>query len=258
MRVPGTKKYNHLLCRKQFSVLKDTVFYRSNLSLMAWFYAILLFCNFSNGVRSSFVRKQLGLGVKSAHRLCNSVRLHLACYERPPSLGGPGKMVFVDETFIKYLSDRGSGPTKGAWVMGMSCGGKVLSGVIPNRKAETLKKAIERFVEPDSIIVTDQLAGYRWLKSAGWQHLSINHSKSFSDFEGFNTTQIEKYWGHLKRCLRAYRQAKFDNLWLFLAESECRYNFRSSEVSLFDAAMHSFPALTPHLRREIEGRFTWN
>ena len=258
MKVPGTKKYNHLLCRRQFSVLKDTIFYRSNLSLMAWFYAILLFCNFSNGVRSSFVRKQLGLGVKSAHRLCNSIRLHLACYERPNALGGPGKQVFIDETYIKYLSRRDTGPVSGAWVMGIACDGKILSGVIPDRKAETLRKAIERFVEPDSIIVTDQLASYHWLKSAGWQHISINHSQTFTDFEGFHTTHIERYWAHLKRCLRAYRQSKFENLWLFLAESECRYNFRASGSSLFDATVASFPALSPSFRKEIEGLYQWN
>jgi len=58
-------------------VLKGTAFFRSNLSLMASFYALLLFCNSSSGVRSAFIRKQLGISLKGAHRLCNTIRLHM-------------------------------------------------------------------------------------------------------------------------------------------------------------------------------------
>ncbi len=47
------------------SVLEDAVLYRSNLSPMAWFYAMPLFANNAIVMRSTFLRKQLGLGVKS-------------------------------------------------------------------------------------------------------------------------------------------------------------------------------------------------
>ena len=45
---------------------------------MAWFYALLLFANSSSGVRTSFVRKQLGLGHRSSFRLCRMIRVHMA------------------------------------------------------------------------------------------------------------------------------------------------------------------------------------
>ena len=256
-RAPKTKKYNHLLCRTQFSVLKDTIFYRSNLSLMAWFYCLLLFCNFSNGVRSSLVRKQLGLGVKSAHRLCNRIRLHLACYARPEKLGGPGKKVYIDETHIKYLTSRRTDPRAHAWVMGIACDGKVLTGIVNDRKSSTFRRAIDRFVEPDSIIVTDQYRSYAWLKRAGWQHIAVNHSRAFHDFYGTDNIEIETYWAVLKRALRSYRQTTPENLWLFIAEIECRYNHRHDERSFFDAMIECFPALHPYYLEETKSRYVW-
>ena len=238
--------------------MKDTVFYRSNLSLMAWFYALLLFCNFSNGVRSSFIRKQLGLGVRSAHRLCNKIRLHLACYHRPTKLGGPGVRVYVDETYIKYLKNRATGGTAYLWVMGIACEGKILSGIIPDRKTATMKNVIRQFVEPDSIIVTDQLSSYAWLKRDGWQHIAINHTRTYNDFYGTHNIQIETYWAVVKRAMRGYRQAGLANLWLFLAEIESRYNHRDDARSYFDVMIEHFPAFYPGYEEEIRQRYVWD
>lgn len=254
--VNGTKKYKHA-CGANISPTEGTVMYRSNLSLMAWFYALLLLCNSSSGIRSAFIRKQLGIGVKSAHRLCNQLRTHLAAQRRPERMGGLGKTVYVDEAHIRYVGTIPPPTRPNAVVMGIACDGQVITGIIRNRKRETMVHSIKRFVAPDSTIVTDGHASYRCLPKLGWDHIVVNHNRAFHDFNGVTTNPIECYWPHLKRALRLYRQAGEHNLWRFLAESEFRFNRRHSKISPFAEAICNFPEISPTTLPEIRRRFVW-
>lgn len=255
--VRNTKRLLHS-CRSNISVLKDTAFYRSNHSLMAWFYALLLFCNSTHGMRSSFVRKQLGIGIKGAHRICNQIRLHLAFYDRPLQLGGAGRKVYVDEAYLRFAVAPGKSMRTIVLVLGFACEGKVVCGIIPDRTAGTLHAAIRRWVAPGSIIVSDGHFGYRSLAKLGWKHIVVNHSIAFHNFQGVTTSEIESYWNVVKRTLRSYRQVGPDNLWKFLAEIEFRYNYRHSEVSRFDIAISAFPAITPETIAAIRQRYCWD
>lgn len=254
--IKGTKKYQHT-CRAQISPTEGTIFYRSNLPLMAWFYALLLNCNSCSGVRSTFVKRQLGIGVRSAHSLCNKLRMHLAAQPRPEKVGGPGQSVYIDEALLTRVVSAPPRRQTKAIAMGFSCNGQVLTGIIPNRRRQSIVQSIERFVERGSTLVTDGHGSYRCLRKLGWHHIVINHSKAFHNFEGETTNPIECYWPHLKRALRRYRQAGENNLWLFLAESEYRYNRRHSAISPFDDAVCHFPEVSPKTLPLIRKRFVW-
>lgn len=255
-RVKGTKKYFHS-CRKQLSPLKDTAFYRSNISIVACFYALLLFANCSSGVRSSFLRRQLGLLPKSAHRLCNRVRLHMSAYDRPAKLGGPGKLVEVDEVLLHHVFRPGKQQCDATIVLGMACDGQVVTGVIDNRKRQTLHDNIIRYVAPGSTIVTDDWGAYKGLDKLGFAHIAVNHSLGFFNEGGFSTCQIDSYWANLRRAMRGYRRIAPGNLWLFLAEIEFRYNFRGDRSAAFERLIGYWPALTPQNFAMIERRFDW-
>lgn len=252
--IGGTKKFQHR-CRKHISVLEGTPFYRSNLSLMAWFYAMLLLANSSTGVRSSFLRRQMGIGVKSAHRLCNALRTHMASFEQPEMLGGPGKYVHIDEAIIRNVADLRNGRSR--IIMGMECDGKVRCGILKDRTLQSITAAISKLVRRDSILVTDCHLAYSSLASLGWEHISINHSRAFHNFAGITNNPIEAFWGVLKRCLRLYRQAGSDNLWCFLAEIQFRYNRRHAENSPFDELIGSFPRLSSEARAGLRENFEW-
>lgn len=150
-KIHGTKKWRHS-CRRQFSPLKGTIFYRSNISLLGWFYAILLFSNASVGMRTSFIRRQLGLGHRSAFRVCGMTRVHMASMARPEWLGGPGKVVHVDEVYLRYLISENGGPHEGAIVLGIACEGKVICGIVPDRKATTIIPALVARIRPGSTV----------------------------------------------------------------------------------------------------------
>lgn len=255
-RVRGTKKYFHS-CRKQVSPLKDTAFYRSNMSLTAYFYAMLLFSNCASGVRSSFLRRQLGIHPKSAHRLCNRIRLHMASYERPAKLGGPGKLVEVDEVLLRHALCPGKGQHQLTSVMGLACQGKVITGIVADRKRRTLHANILKFVEPGSTIVTDDWCGYKGLERLGFRHISVNHSRGYFNERGFSTCEIDSYWATLRRAMRGYHQVAAANQWMFLAEIECRYNFRDKRDALFEALISHWPAITADNLVTFERRFDW-
>lgn len=255
--IKGTKKYLHR-CRSHLSPLKGTPFYRSNLSLMACFYAMLLFANSSSGVRSSFVRKQLGIGIKSAHRLCNRIRLHMSSYDRPEMLGGPEKKVYVDEVYLRHVRCPNSSSLVAKIVLGFCCDGHVLCGIVENRKAATLLSAIDRMVAPGSIIVTDDWVGYKRVPTLGFDHITINHSTGrFFDYDGNSTCEIDSYWATMRRALRLYHQVAEDNLWLYLAEIEFRYNHRFAATSTFDALVSHWPDLDDLGAEALRRRYDW-
>jgi transposase len=255
--VRGSKKYQHA-CRRHVSVLEGTVFYRSNLSLMAWFYAMLLLCNSSIGVRSSTIRKQLGIGVKSNIRMVNLIRLQMAAYDRPEMLGGLGKTVAVDELCIKSARHNdGTGRPNQLTIMGFSCDNIVLAGIVADRKQATILGAIERFVRPGSLIVSDGHASYKCLRGLGWKHVALNHEQGIWAMNGFNTAGIETYWNVLKRTLSAYRMIWERHLWLYLAEAEFRYNHRRSALSNFDQLTGYFADVSGARRDALRKKYDW-
>jgi transposase-like protein len=255
-KIGGTKKYRHS-CGRQISPCKDTAFYRSNVSLMAHFYAILLFSNCSSGVRSTFLRKQLGLGPKSAHELCNRVRLHMAAYERAERVGGVGKIVEVDEVLLRHVRHIGTQRHQAVIVMGIFCEGQILSGIISDRTRGSLHARIQQYVRPGSTVVTDDWQAYKGLERFGYNHVAVNHSLGFFNEGGFSTCQIDSYWASLRRAMRSYHQVAPHNLWLFLAEIECRYNSRQDRPSLFNRLVSNWPKIAPDTIKALEHRFDW-
>lgn len=162
-RVKGRNSYRHS-CRSHINVLDGTIFHKSNLPLDLWFYALLLAANSSHGVRASFLRKQLGLGLKSSHRLLDCLRWQMANYRRPAMLGGPGKKVTIDEAQVQNITSP-DGFRRSVIVMGIACDGLLLCGMLQDRKSTTLVSNIERFVRPGSTIVTDCWTGYQTLRA---------------------------------------------------------------------------------------------
>ncbi|MGB3470371.1 MAG: IS1595 family transposase [Erythrobacter sp.] len=254
-RIRGSRKYLHT-CRRQLSPTSETPFFRNNLPLLTIFYAMLLFCNSSSGIRSPFLRKHLGLGTVSAHRLANSIRLHMASQQPPEMVGGPGKIVSIDEVYLKHFSGTGSG-LAGKIVLGIECDGKFQCGFISNRKTETLEDVIKKYVRPQSVIMTDQWVGYRRLNTLGYDHKSVNHRSGEFFRENVTTARIDTVWASLRRTFRLYRHMRAKNAWLYLAEATFRYNHRLDLRAAFDELISSWPTVSrydPSLQR---GFFEW-
>jgi transposase-like protein len=208
---------------------------------MAWFYAFFLFSNSSIGMRAGFIRRQLGIGHNSSHRLCRMIRVHMAAMARPDKLGGEGKTVHIDEVQLRYIASATGKPNDAVIVFGLASEGRVLSAIVPDRKARTLIPEIVARVVPGSKVVTDMLSGYRKLANYGFDHVQINHSVAFHDFRGHSNNEIEAYWSTVRRMLRSARQVSRAHMWTFLAEIEFKYNRRHIKNTIFEEIISSFP-----------------
>lgn len=190
--------------------------------------------------------------------MLNLIRLHMAAYDRPEMLGGEGKTVLVDELLIKSaLHDSGDGRPNRVTILGFSCDNIVLAGIVSDRKQATILAAIRRFVRPGSLIVSDGHASYKCLGRLGWKHVAVNHEQGFYVAEGYSTAGIESYWSTLKRTLSAYRMIWEQNLWLYLAETEFRYNHRRSPRSNFDMLTSYFADLSESNPDILRRKYDW-
>src|SRR5277367_3888235 len=224
-------------CKKQFTVKVGTIFEDSALGMDKWMIAVWLIVNAKNGISSYEVARALGITQKSAWFMMHRVRL--ALHEKETvRLGGSGKEVEVDETFVggaarfihadkrrEKIIDRG---VKGkAAVMGiLERGGKVHANVIPTRRKRDLQLEIRAHVKAQSAIYTDALMSYQGLKHQGFQHQVIDHAERCVDGQ-IHTNGLENFWSLLKRGLKGtYVSVEPFHLFRYLDEQVYRYNNR--------------------------------
>lgn len=121
-------------------------------------------------------------------------------------IGGPGKIVQIDESkFGKRKYNRGR-HVEGNWVLGMIEDGsedlrlEVCPGNV--RSAEVLVPLIEKHVEKGTTIHTDCWRAYDCLEENGYIHKKVNHSDPDNPFvatDGTHTQRIESQWRAVKR-----------------------------------------------------------
>ena len=123
-------------------------------------------------------------------------------------LGGPGRVVEVDEAKFGKRKFNTGRIVDGSWVCGGIERGTNLCflAVCPDniRNQPTLLRLIQRYVAPGTTIITDKWKGYINLGNHGYVHEDVNHSTNFVDpVSRTHTNGIEGTWNHVKnRALR--------------------------------------------------------
>ncbi len=140
-------------CGLHFSATTGTLFHDSHLPLTKWFAAIALMVEAKKGVSANQVARHIGCSYKTAWHLCHRIRTAMS-ETGSPMLGGPGKVVEVDETFIGGKS-RGKGKQPKIAVLGIAeRGGRIHLQSIPNTTALAIHPIIQECIDPD----TDKLS----------------------------------------------------------------------------------------------------
>jgi hypothetical protein len=133
-------------CGYQVYPTAGTPFEKTRTSLRDWFYIMFLFCETRNGVAAKEVQRQLGVTYKTAWRMCHMIRLYMGYVDGDAPIGGPGKTVEADETFIGGLDH--DKPDDKAIVLGMiERGGDVVTRVVQARTKAHIVPHIVRFVK---------------------------------------------------------------------------------------------------------------
>jgi len=132
-RVRGRRSFECEHCGYQVYPTAGTPFEKTRTSLRDWFYVMFLFCTTRNGVAAKEVERQLGVTYKTAWRMCRLIRAYMGYVDGDYPLGGPGKTVEADETFIGGRDLNGA-PDDKAVVLGIiERNGDVVTRHVPRR-----------------------------------------------------------------------------------------------------------------------------
>lgn len=244
-------------CRKAFSVTAGTPFERTHLPLPVWFAAIWLIGTSSKGVSAVVVSRQLGISYKSAWFLCHRIRNLLI--EGDDTLKG---VVEVDETYIggKRRRDQASkrdddddqpkgrgGSRKTMAVVAVERGGKAKARKGRTHSERTIARAVFEWLEPTSVLVTDELPAYKWIGRRFPAHVRVNHSKGEwvrrdpLSITPACTNTAESFNATIKRAIiGVWHWISVKHMDRYLKEIAARWNMRKmSRMERFDSILGS-------------------
>ena len=107
--------------------------------------------------------------------------------------------------------------------------GKVRTKVIPETNIENVSNAIEEFIAPESIMVTDEHHAYNRV-GLNYNHKKVNHrEREYVRQEDIlvHTNQIEGYWNILRKQIDGiHHSVSAKHLQRYCNENAFRYNNR--------------------------------
>jgi transposase-like protein len=225
-------------CRCQFTVTVGTLMERSKIPLHKWLYATYLLMSSKKGMSTHQLRRTLGVSLKSTwflmHRIREALREGGSSFA---PLGGHGKTVEIDETFVggleknKHRSQRKHAGTGGAGKEAVFAlverGGRVRSHHVPEVNANTLRPILQAQVDGATLVVTDEGGAMKRIGSEFDLHESVNHSIGEYVRGDAHTNTIEGYFSIMKRGINGvYHHVSQQHLKRYLAEYDFRYNER--------------------------------
>jgi len=248
-RVNNRRSYACEYCGYQVYPTAGTPFDRTRTPLRDWFYVMFQFVSSRNGVAAKEVERQLGVTYKTAWRMCHEIRKYMALVDGSDPLGGLGKTVQIDETFVG--GRRAMGKVKGRQpfanktaVFGMlEVGGDIIMQVVPDRRSATLLPIIRETVKQASTIHTDEHLPYSGLGMMGFRHQSVNHGREeyVSRKTGATVNAIEGFWAQLKRGINGtHIHVSAKHLPKYLGEFEFRHNRRDRPETMLTELLVSF------------------
>jgi transposase-like protein len=224
-------------CKKTYTVTVGTVFERSKVPLTKWWLAAYLLSSSKKGFSSHQLSRALGVSYKTAWFVSHRIREAMRVGSFATPLGGEGKTVEMDETFVggkeknkhakkrKHVGTGGAG--KEAVFSLVERGGHVRSHHVPSVSAKSLRPILISQVHHLSDLMTDESAPGKAMGREFERHQSVNHSIGEYVRGGAHTNTIEGYFSILKRGINGtYHHVSQQHLKRYLAEFDFRYNER--------------------------------
>lgn len=220
-------------CRQKFSVTVGTIYENTKISLTKWFLATYILSFHSKGLSSLQLASWLNVTQKTAWHLNHRIREMLK--DNDPEL--LEDIVEVDETWIggafKNIHAKKKEGKKGlenkTMVFGaVQRGGKVRTKVIPETTIENVEQAIQEFVAPGSIMVSDEHKAYNQVGKK-YDHRRVNHRDKVYVVQeedlSVHTNNMEGYWNILKKQIDGiHHSVSAKHLQRYCNESAFRFN----------------------------------
>lgn len=224
-------------CRTKFTAAVGTIYERSHIPMTKWLLATHLMCASKKGMSAHQLHRMIGLPYKTAWFMCHRIREGMRELNPKGPLGGEGKIIEFDETFVggkeknKHASKRNKrnigGAGKEAVFSLVERSGNVRSHHVTNITAKTLRPIMDKQIAQDTRTMSDDGGGR--LRHGEPNHQSVNHSIGEYVRGDVHTNTIEGYFSIMKRGITGvYHHVSPQHLKRYLAEYDFRYNERSA------------------------------
>ncbi len=231
-------RWNCRACRRKFTVTVGTLFERSHIPLPKWLLAVDLMTASKKGISAHQLHRMLGITYKSAWFMAHRIREGMKEQMFPGPLGGSGKIVEADETFIGFKPGRKvrrSFHHKHAVAGLVERGGKARMFHIERANSETLRNVLVTQVDRASHLMTDEAVYYKRTGKEFAKHDTVNHSAEEYVRGLAHTNTIEGVFSIFKRgMVGVYQHCGEQHLKRYLTEFGFRHNHRA-KLSWTDA-----------------------
>jgi transposase-like protein len=250
-RVKARPSYSCDTCGHHLHPTAGTIFRKSSTSLHLWFYAIYLMTSTRCGISAKQLERELGVTYKTAWRMFNLIRNKLMTDDTGPLSGD----VEVDEASVDGKPKRKPGEhitypgmrseaaklrerSRATVFAAVERGGRIKATVLESRRGPALKRKVIEWVEPESIVITDEWGAYNGLDRHFLAHSRINHSAGIYVQGDTHTNTVEGFFGNLKTGIRG-NYKKVSHRWLqgYLNEFTWRYNHRHDAQAMFETLL---------------------
>jgi transposase-like protein len=223
--------YKCYACRKPFTVKMGTIFESSHIELKLWLQAIHLLCASKKGISSNQLHRTLGVTLKTAWFISHRIRLAMTTLGVEPPMGGEGRQVEADETYIGrkkgHKKVRGGYGHKHAVLSLVERGGHVRSFHIAGTTAADIAPVVQANIARESKLLTDESRLYHEVGAKFAEHQSVEHKKGEYVRGDIHTNTIEGVFSIFKRGMKGvYQHCDEKHLHRYLAEFDFRYNYR--------------------------------
>ncbi|HUK59709.1 MAG TPA: IS1595 family transposase, partial [Stellaceae bacterium] len=224
-------------CKRQFTVTVGTVFESSHVKLHLWLQAVHLLCTSKKGMSSHQIHRILGVTYKTAWFMTMRLREAMADGALPP-LGGEGKTVEIDETYVggqaknRHLGRRGGGkgrerPKAPVFAL-VERSGKARAVHVPEVDGRNLREIVLRHVTTGTTIYSDSNHPTRFA-AHGFPGGSVNHKDGEYVRGDVHSNTVEGFFAILKRgIIGTYHHVSEEHLHRYLSEFSFRYSNRSA------------------------------
>jgi transposase-like protein len=226
-------------CQDKFTVRVGSVFERSHIPLHKWLLAIRLMASSKKGISAHQLHRTLGITYKSAWFLGHRIREAMTNTD-PTPLGGEGKIVEADETFVvkqrgrakwEFTNDRGWVKTRDRYEVIcfalVERGGKARAVPITAVTSDELRTALKKHADTKSALMTDEWSAYQRPGREFARHETVNHSEEEWTRGEAGTQAVENFFSVFKRGMRGvYQHCAGEHLSRYLDEFAFRYSNR--------------------------------